>query len=51
MLPLTPLQDLLEATRKAFAAGLGEWDLQALEWGHPEFKQRLLQVGPAACTC
>ncbi len=40
-------QDLLEATRKTFAAGMGEWDLQALDWGNPEFKQRLLQVGRA----
>lgn len=40
-----PPQDLLEATRKAFAAGMGEWDLQALEWGAPRFRERLLQ-GP-----
>lgn len=39
------LQDLVEATRKSFAAGLGEWDLQAVESGHPEFKERLLKVG------
>jgi hypothetical protein len=38
-------QDLLEASRKAFSAGMGEWDLQHLEWSHPEFKARLLQVG------
>ena len=34
----------MEATRKSFAAGLGEWDLQAVEWGHPQFKQKLLKV-------
>jgi len=44
------LVDLIEATRKSFAAGMGEWDLQAVEWGHPEFKQRLLKgpLGPEA---
>lgn len=36
--------DLLEATRKSFSAGLGDWDLQAVEWGHGDFKHRLLQV-------
>lgn len=37
-------QDLIDATRKSFAAGLGEWDLQTVEWGHPDFKQQLLKV-------
>ena len=37
-------QDLLAATRKSMAAGMGEWDLQSLDWGHPEFRQHLLKV-------
>jgi hypothetical protein len=38
------VQDLLEATRKSFASGLGDWDLQAQEWRHPHFKEQLLKV-------
>ena len=37
-------QDLLAATRKSMAAGMGEWDLQSLDWGHPEFREHLLKV-------
>ena len=37
-------KDLLAASKKSVAAYMGEWDLQALEWGHPKFRQRLLQV-------
>jgi hypothetical protein len=37
-------KDLLEATRKSMSAGMGEWDLQGLEWSHDEFKQHLLKV-------
>jgi hypothetical protein len=38
------LKDLLAASKKSVAAYMGEWDLQALEWGHPKFRQHLLQV-------
>eukprot|EP00798_Chlamydomonas_sp_ICE-L_P008714 gene8714-33694_t len=41
----TVFHDLLEATRKSYAAGMGDMDLQQLEWQHPEFKKRLLK-GP-----
>ena len=37
-------QDLLAATRKSMAAGMGEWDLQSLDWGHSEFREHLLKV-------
>jgi hypothetical protein len=36
---------LLDATRKTFAAGMGEWDLQELQSGNPAIQQSLLQVG------
>ncbi|GAX83733.1 hypothetical protein CEUSTIGMA_g11158.t1 [Chlamydomonas eustigma] len=41
-------QDLLEATRKSMSAGMGEWDLQSVEWSHDEFREHLLKgpLGP-----
>jgi hypothetical protein len=38
-------KDLMAATRKSVASGMGEWDLQALDMGGPEFQQNLLRVG------
>lgn len=42
------LQDLYEATKKAAAAGMGEHDLQPLDWGSSHFKERLMRgpLGP-----